>query len=61
MAEPQGQGRRGPDDKTAHNIPIHRINDFSLGHVGQISYKPVGDEDVDVGDLDSSRKLEDRK
>ncbi|ROW17060.1 hypothetical protein VPNG_01107 [Cytospora leucostoma] len=58
MAEPQGQGRRGPNDKNAHNIPIHRVNDFSLGHLGQISYKHVGDEDVDVGNLGSSRKLE---
>ncbi|KUI67043.1 hypothetical protein VM1G_03432 [Cytospora mali] len=58
MAEPQGDGLRGPRDKKYHNAAIHRINDFLLGHIGQVSYKPVGDEDVDIGYLGSNRKFE---
>lgn len=61
MAEPKGEGLRGLRDKKSHNIPIHRINDFLLGHVGQLSYQNVDDEDVDVGSLTSSRKLEQRE
>ncbi|ROW03669.1 hypothetical protein VMCG_05481 [Cytospora schulzeri] len=58
MAEPQGDGRRGHRDKKSHKIGIHRINDFLLGHVGQLSYKNVDDEDVDIGSLSFSRNSE---
>lgn len=61
MAEPRADGRRGPHDKTSHNIEVHRINDFLLGHVGQLSYKNVDDEDADIGSLGSSRKSEQRE
>ncbi|KUI58771.1 hypothetical protein VP1G_06018 [Cytospora mali] len=58
MAEPQDDGLRGPRDKISHNIAIHRINDFLLGHIGQLFYKPVDDEDVEIGYLGSNRKSE---
>lgn len=58
MAEAQADGRRGHRDKNSRNIGIHRINDFLLGHVGQVSYKTVDDEDVDIGSLGFSRKFE---
>lgn len=61
MAEPQGDGPRGHRNKKSHTIAIHRINDFLLGHVGQISYKNVEDEDVDIGSLGFSRIFEQRE
>lgn len=61
MAEPEADGHRGHRDKDSHNIGIHRMNDFLLGHVGQVSYKPGDGEDVDIGSLGFSRKSEQRE
>lgn len=67
MAE--GPGQRGDgqrarqDDKATYRVESHRVNDFLLGHVGQISYKPVDEEDADadIGDLFCSRITEQRE
>lgn len=67
MAErpgPQGAGHRArPGDKYPNRVQLHRVNDFVLGHVGQVSYQPVddADADADVGDLAFSRTTEQRE
>lgn len=50
-----------PSDKSAYRVNVHRVNDFVLGHVGQISYQPVTGDDVSVGDLRFSRLDEHRE
>lgn len=67
MAESHGQtgdGQRArPGNKAPQRVGLHRVNDLVLGHVGQISYKPVDEEDADaeVGDLLASRITEQRE
>lgn len=52
----EGDGHRArPGDKAAYRVDIHRVNDFSLGHVGQVSYKPLASDDLAAGDLGFSR------
>lgn len=58
----EGNGHRArPGDKATYRVEIHRVNDFVLGHVGQVSYRPVADNDVAVGDLGSGRIDEQRE
>ncbi|KAK2607425.1 hypothetical protein N8I77_006097 [Diaporthe amygdali] len=45
-------------NRKSNTIEIHRVNDFLLGHVGQVSYHSVRDEDADVGGLGFSRVTE---
>lgn len=65
MAEnhkPEGAGQRAHSrDKTSSRVEIHRVNDFLFGHVGQVSYKPIHDETSDIGELDFSRRFEQRE
>lgn len=58
--EGNGLGAR-PSDESAYRVNVHRVNDSVLGHVGQISYKPVAGDDVSVGDLRFSRLDEHRE
>lgn len=48
-------------NKISDKIEIHRVNDVLLGHVGQISYHPIRDEDADIGELGFSRIVEHRE
>lgn len=60
--EPEGEAHRArPRDKTLHQIEVHRVNDFLLGHIGQVSYDPADDEEADIGALDFSRACEHRE
>lgn len=58
--EGNGLGAR-PSDTSAYRMNVHRVNDFVLGQVGQISYKPVAEDDASVGDLRFSRLDEHRE
>lgn len=52
----EGDGRRAlPVKKTSHYVEIHRVNDFLVGHIGQVSYKPAEEAGADIGNLHSSR------
>lgn len=52
----EGDGHRArPGDKATYRVNIYRVNDFTLGHVGQISYKPVTSDDIATGDLSFTR------
>ncbi|KAJ4408435.1 hypothetical protein N0V82_009700 [Gnomoniopsis sp. IMI 355080] len=53
--------RARPGDKVSRRVNVHRVNDCVLGHVGQISYRPVTDDDVAVGDLRFNRLDENRE
>lgn len=62
--EPEGAGHRAQlRDKTSYRPEIHRVNDFVLGHVGQVSYKPLEEEhaDANLGNLFSNRITEQRE
>lgn len=60
--EPEGQGQRARSrDKKLHQVGIHRVNDFLVGHIGQVSYDPCEDEEADIGDLVFSRACEQRE
>lgn len=37
------------------------MNDFLVGHIGQVSYDPTDDEEANIGHLDFSRACEQRK
>lgn len=50
-----------PSDTSAYRVNVHRVNDFVLGHVGQISYRPVAEDDTSAGDLRFSRLDEHRE
>lgn len=52
--EGNGRGAR-PKDKAADRVNVHRVNDFALGHVGQIAYEPIVEDDGCVGTLRFSR------
>lgn len=55
-----GEHHRVPvaQNRISDKIEIHRVNDVLLGHVGQISYHPIRDEDADIGELGFSRIVE---
>lgn len=60
--ESESEGRQARSrDKELHQIEVHRVNEFLLGHIGQVSYDPAADEEADVGNLDFSRACEQRK
>lgn len=66
MAENNPKPEGGEHHRVARNqisdkIEIHRVNDVLLGHVGQVSYHSVRDEDADVGELGFSRVVESRE
>lgn len=56
-----GEHHRVARNKISDKIEIHRVNDVLLGHVGQVSYHSVRDEDADVGELGFSRAVENRE
>lgn len=59
--ERNGGGHRArPRDKKSHQVPVHRVNDFLVGHIGQVSYDPHDDDDqdADVGHLHFTRACE---
>lgn len=58
-----GSHHGSAQNKTANGNEAHRVNDLLFGHVGQVSYLPVRDEDedADIGDLSFSRVIENRK
>lgn len=58
--EGKGRGARSKD-KAADRINVHRVNDFVLGHVGQIAYEPIAEDDDCVGTLRFSRLDEHRE
>lgn len=58
------EGRRlraRPGGKASPRVETHRMNDVLFGHMGQVSYKPVEDEDALIGDLYSNRTSEQRE
>ncbi|PSR80279.1 RNA polymerase I-specific transcription initiation factor RRN6-like protein [Coniella lustricola] len=56
--ELRGAGRRGrPHAQASAKIGVHRVNDFVVGHVGQVSYSPAG-ENVEVGEVNVGRLTE---
>lgn len=52
------QYRVAPKNKISDKIEIHRVNEVLLGHVGQVSYHFVSDEDADIGELGLNRVVE---
>ncbi|KAG8160333.1 hypothetical protein KVR01_009869 [Diaporthe batatas] len=63
MADPSPESDRGGRYRVAQNkisdkIEIHRVNEVLLGHVGQVSYHSVRDEDADIGELGFNRVVE---
>ena len=56
-----GEHHRLAQNKISDKIGIHRVNDVLLGHVGQVSYHSVRDEDADIGDLGLSREVKNRE
>jgi hypothetical protein len=66
MAEDSPKPDRGGLHRLAQNkisdkVEIHRVNNILIGHVGQVSYHSVRDEDADIGQLRLSRVVENRK
>lgn len=63
MADASPESDRGEQYRVAQNkisdkIEIHRVNEVLLGHVGQVSYHSVRDEDADIGELGLNRVVE---
>lgn len=59
--ESEGEGHRARSrDTRLHQVGIHRVNDFLVGHIGQVSYDPADDEEAGVGELDFIRAIEGR-
>lgn len=63
MAESSHESDRGGHHRVAPNkmsdkVDIHRVNDVLLGHVGQVSYRSVRDEEAEIGELGFSRVVE---
>lgn len=59
--ESESEGWRARSrDKRLHHVGVHRVNNFLVGHIGQISYDP-DDEETGVGRLDFSRICEQRR
>lgn len=54
----RGEHYRVAQNKISDKIEIHRVNDVLLGHVGQVSYHSVRDEDADIGELGFNRVVE---
>jgi len=66
MAESSHESDRGGHHRVAQNkisdkVDIHRVNDVLLGHVGQVSYRSVRDEEAEIGELGFSRVVENRE
>lgn len=62
--EPERDGQRarpGDKTKTSQRVEIHRVDDLLLGHIGQVSYRPVDDEEADIGELNFSRVCDQRE
>lgn len=59
----RGGHHRVAQNKIFDKIDIHRVNDVLLGHVGQVSYHSVRDEDedADIGELGFNRVVENRE
>lgn len=57
----RGEHHRAAQNKTFDKIDIHRVNDVLLGHVGQVSYHSVREEDADIGELGFNRVVENRE